>query len=147
MLTASPEPGNLLSDRDWASAVTDTPQGVEWGGAGVFVTSGSPSGSLNWVQALKRMPPLACERCRECSQRVRSQSGDRASSGWQVRGASQGGGWPAAQAVGICQGGNRCTARQETRAGEDGERPSPTTRTTLFPGYHSEHSQQGPGGL
>lgn len=101
----------------------------------------------SWVQALKRMPSLACERCRECSQRVRIQPGDRASSGWQVRVGSQGRGWPAAQPVGICRGGNRCTARQETRAGEDGERPSPITRTTLFPGCHSEHSQQGPGGL
>lgn len=88
----------------------------------------------SWVQALKNPECLRWpvrERCRECSQPVRSQSGDRA----KQRLAGQRGkpGWRLASSTGGRQMAGRkqmhCHwARQETRAGRDRERPSLTTR-------------------
>lgn len=47
--------------------------------------------------------------------KLQSQSGNKGSSSWQVRGGFQGQGWPAAQAVGRWQAGNRCAAHGPCR--------------------------------
>lgn len=57
--------------------------------------------------------------------KLQSQSGDKGSSGWQVRGGFQSQGWPAAQAVGRWQGGNRCAAHGPCRKPGRGKKGRP----------------------
>jgi hypothetical protein len=93
------------------------------------------------------MPLLACERCRDCSQPVSSQAGDRAKR--LLAGQMGQPGWRLARGTGGRQMAGRKQmhwARQETRAGRDREREAFSTNQNLkdysVPGCRSQQSKR-----
>lgn len=102
-----------------------------WGQQGYCLVLEAMGLPPTWVQAL---PSPGClywpvrntgSVASQPMRKLQSQSGDKGSSGWQVRGGFQSQGWPAAQAVGRWQGGNRCAAHGPCRKPGRGKKGRP----------------------